>query len=98
MKHKLKLFSQPLYPEHEQYIDFVQRELRTEEKALVTIKNGTTIRSVLKVCLTELEGLQEKLPCRENFRAMENINQAIDWLDEREKDRKKRGVEGFHLL
>lgn len=98
MRHKLKLFSQPESHESEQFIDFVQRESITEGKALVTIKNGTTIREVLNVCVKELDILQHVLPCKENVKAMEAINQAIDWLYEREEDRKKRGVEGFHLL
>lgn len=96
MRHKLKLFTQP-YNDWQQFLDFVERQPINEGGALITVKNGTTIRSVLKACSRELDYLNEQLPCKENIKAIEAISQAIDWLDDREGDRKARGVEGFHL-
>jgi len=103
MRHKLGLFSQP-YSEDDlnnlnigRYLDFVIREPRGESKALVTIRNGTTIREVLKACLRELDILDDAMPCNENVEAIAHIQNAILSLDHREQDRKQRGVEGFHL-
>lgn len=100
MRHKLKFFTQ-IDPDNaqdlSQYLDFAEREPRGDYKELVTTRNGTTVREVLKACQRELEILDEAIPCYENQEAIFSIVQAIFNLDQREVDRKHRGVEGYHL-
>lgn len=97
MRHKLKLFSQPFSEDEEQHIEFVTRKQIVDKGPLATVRNGTTIRNVLQVCRIELYRLNEELYCTQNTEAISAIEEAIIYLDEREQDRKKRGVEGFHL-
>jgi hypothetical protein len=57
-------------------------------------KNGCQIDTVIAVAKAILEGLNKKLPCRENRGAIEKLDNALEWLDTRTKNRIKRGVEG----
>lgn len=99
MRHKLKFFDQagekPIGISR--YLDFAEREPKGESKILITTRNGTTVRAVLRVCWTEIADLQEKMPSNYNLAAMADIEMAILSLEKREKDRKARGVEGYHL-
>lgn len=68
-------------------------ELETDGKW----KDGTTLEELLTVAITRLSILNNKFPCRENSIAITKIQEALLWLEERTKDRIKRGVEGKHL-
>lgn len=41
-----------------------------------------------------LQGLNEKIPCRENSLAITKLEEALHWLEARTKNRKAAGVEG----
>jgi len=97
-KRELKLFAQPYSEVWRQHIQFVEREPAEESKALITRKNGTTVREVLKVVIYELDDLQKALPCDHNVEAIKHIEKAIEILNKREWDRRDRGVEGYHIL
>ena len=57
-------------------------------------RNGLTVEEALMQCLQRISFLNSKVPCPENCYAMESIYRAIEELEARTKDRKKREVEG----
>jgi hypothetical protein len=61
---------------------------------LKTVNDGTTNEEVLKVLINRLQGMGEKLPCRENSIAITKLEEALMWLEKRTSDRRARGVEG----
>lgn len=61
------------------------------------LQNGTTVESVVRLAMGRLEYLNGKFPCRENSIAITKLQEALMWLEERTKDRIKRGVEGKHI-
>lgn len=57
--------------------------------------NGTTIREMIRVLIDRLDGFQQgPLKSRENALAITKLEEAHLWLDQRERDRRARGVEG----
>lgn len=90
-------FEKDYYEQDYQILKFVKR-VPIEDKNLETEYNGTTIREVLKACYRCVGDLDELLPCEENDRAMFHIAHAIEFLNKRERNRRKRGVHGKHLL
>lgn len=59
--------------------------------------NGTTIREVIQLLINRLTGFQEgDFACEDNAEAIKDLTRAHEWLDAREEDRKRRGVEGKH--
>ncbi|MEC8057316.1 MAG: hypothetical protein VX136_09420 [Pseudomonadota bacterium] len=58
--------------------------------------NGITNEALLAIILHRLRVLNQAYPCRENSLAITNIEQGLMWLEQRTKDRQKRGVEGFN--
>ena len=61
-------------------------------------ENGTTIEEVLRVAKERLKDMDKRFSCKENKRAIKDIDSAINWLELRTADRKRRGVEGKHLV
>jgi hypothetical protein len=61
-----------------------------------TEKPGTTLEEMLKVSIGRLQDLNSRFGCRENSVAITKMQEALMWLEERTKDRVKRGVEGQH--
>jgi len=59
-------------------------------------ENGTTIEEMLAVSISRLQDLNSRFGCRENSVAITKMQEALMWLEERTKDRIKRGVEGKH--
>lgn len=59
--------------------------------------NGVTSEALLAIVLHRLRILNEKFPCRENSLAITNIEQGLMWLEQRTRNRQKRGVEGFNI-
>lgn len=57
---------------------------------------GTTLEEVLSVAITRLQDLNSRFGCRENSVAITKMQEALMWLEERTKDRIRRGVEGKH--
>lgn len=62
-----------------------------------TEKDGTTLEEMLKVSIGRLQELNARSGCRENSIAITKMQEALMWLEERTKDRIKRGVEGQHV-
>ena len=63
-----------------------------------TINDGTTNEDLLEVLIDRMNYLQNKFPCRENAIAITKLDEALLWLEKRTNDRKKRQVEGKHLI
>lgn len=59
--------------------------------------NGITNEALLAIVLHRLRLLNEKFPCRENSLAITNIEQGQMWLEQRTRNRQKRGVEGYNI-
>lgn len=95
----VKLFEDQGYIEHQiPGIPFVERlPIPDGSKKLKTVVNGTTVRSVIKACISELDSLQRAMPCPQNVIAISHLEKALQALHEREADRRERGVEGYHL-
>jgi hypothetical protein len=58
--------------------------------------DGVTNEEVIRVLIHRLEKLNEKFFCPENSFTIDNLRNALMWLDRRTADRKVRGVEGQH--
>lgn len=56
--------------------------------------NGTTLEEMLRVSIERLQDLNNRFACRENSIAITKMQEALMWLNERTKNREKRGVEG----
>lgn len=57
---------------------------------------GTTVEAVIKCAINRLQELNERIPSKYNQSALESLEAALESLNERTKDRTKRGVEGTH--
>ena len=62
-----------------------------------TVEGGTTLEEMLRVSIARLTDLNSRFGCRENSVAITKMQEALMWLEERTKDRVKRGVEGKHI-
>ena len=57
--------------------------------------NGIFMEDLLQICIHRLECFQEsEIACRENALALTKIEEALQWLDNRTRNRRKRNVEG----
>lgn len=56
--------------------------------------NGCQVETLIEAAKTIIQGLNEKLPCRENSIAITKLEEALMWLTARKLDREKREVEG----
>ena len=57
--------------------------------------NGCQVDTLIHAAKTILKGLDKKFPSKYNKEAISHLDWAIHHLDQRTKDREKRGVEGF---
>ena len=60
-------------------------------------ENGTTLEELLRVAIERLTDLNSRFACCENSLAITKTQEALFWLNERTRERKKRGVEGKHI-
>lgn len=60
--------------------------------------NGCRVETILEVVRSIIHGLNCKVSCRENEDVITKIGEAIEWLERRSSDRKRRGVEGTSSL
>lgn len=61
--------------------------------------NGTSIENVIDLLVARLEGFQKgPFACRTNALAITNLQQARMWLEERTRERERRGVEGTNQV
>jgi len=84
-------------------------EIVCESNALATISfqngpvnaegiNGITMESLIAIMIHRLQSFQNgDFPCRDNARALINLEEALHHLDHRTHQRKTRGVEGNYL-
>jgi hypothetical protein len=60
--------------------------------------NGASVEDVVYAALNRLEFFQtSKFACSENEHAISMIKAALHFLEQRDKDREKRGVEGRNV-
>ena len=59
-----------------------------------SFENGTTVEEMLRVSIERLQDLNGRFSCRENSIALTKMQEALMWLNERTREREKRGVEG----
>lgn len=57
------------------------------------VNAGTTNEELLEVLIDRLKFLNGKFPCRENEQALNHMEMALDWLNERTRKRVAQGVE-----
>lgn len=60
--------------------------------------NGCQVDAMIEAAKIILEGLDDKFPSEWNLKAIQSLNNALECLRLRKKDREKRGVEGKNLL
>ena len=77
-----------------QQIQFIHKELVSEEASFRTVADGTTNEELLRVLIDRMHNLQNKAPCRENSIVLTHLEEALMWLDKRTANRVARGVEG----
>jgi hypothetical protein len=87
------------HPDDEgQIIQFIEKEPSKEDSTkFVTVNDGTTNEDVLRMLIDRLSFQYDKFPSRETFNAIKNLRDALDSLEERTRNRQKRGVEGKNL-
>lgn len=56
--------------------------------------NGCQVDTLIHAAIQILGRLNDKFPCDENGDALLHLKRAIDYLDQRTRNREKRGVEG----
>ena len=56
--------------------------------------NGCQVDTLIHAAKTILEGLDKNYPCLENGMAINKLQAALAWLNERTRNRQERGVEG----
>lgn len=56
--------------------------------------NGCQLTTVIEAVKLILIGLNKEVPCNENQRALQGLDDAICWLDDRKKARELRSVLG----
>ncbi len=57
--------------------------------------NGCQVDTILTTVKVIVEGLNKNFPCIENEKALEKMTEALMWMEERKRDRVRRGVEGY---
>lgn len=80
-----------------QAIQFIQKEKvhRADgEDEFKTVSDGTTNEEVLAVLIDRLKTMYVKLPSHHTQQAIENLQDALMWLNARTAERKARNVEG----
>lgn len=56
--------------------------------------NGCQVDCLIAAAKEIISALNKNFPCRENSIAITKLEEALMWLEQRTKDREKRGVEG----
>jgi hypothetical protein len=61
--------------------------------------NGAFVEDLIKIAIDRLKFYENsKFSCKENKEAIHHLNEALDWLNSRTKDRERRGVEGTYQI
>jgi hypothetical protein len=80
-----------------QILRFIRKEPVTKPDGTVefrTVENGTTNEEVIRVLIDRIELLNAKASSPYNEKALAGLRLALEALEERTADRKKRGIEG----
>jgi hypothetical protein len=92
-----KWFEKDIRPNHFIYLrhdknslTFTLQDGPIKEKGV----NGCQVDTIIEAAKIMLEGLNDKFPCEENLNAIEKLEAALMWLEDRKKNREARGVEG----
>lgn len=59
-------------------------------------KNGCQVDTLFATGLLILQGFNNNFPSRENAIAITKVQEVLMWLEERKRDRVRRGVEGYN--
>jgi hypothetical protein len=59
--------------------------------------NGVQALDIIKYAKCLFESLNSDFPCKENEQTIIKLQEAIQWQEERTRDRMRREVEGFNL-
>lgn len=68
-----------------QIIKFFKKESVEGLTEMHGAHDGTTNEEVIEVLIHRLQTLQKKLPCKENACAITHLEEALLWLNERER-------------
>jgi hypothetical protein len=60
--------------------------------------NGCQVDTLIEAAKLIIEGLNKKFPCIENAMIIHRLGEALDWSEERKRNREKRQVEGLNKL
>ncbi len=78
-----------------QVIQFIQKEpVKEGSTELKTVADGTTNEELIAVLVDRLKFLDNKFPCIENQSAIFNLEESLNWLNQRTANRVNRNVEG----
>ncbi|HSX21483.1 MAG TPA: hypothetical protein VLE97_01760 [Gaiellaceae bacterium] len=69
-------------------------ELKFQDGPIPDGRNGVTLEALTAIVLHRLERLNAEIECAENQYAWANLSAALQWLHNRTKARRARGVEG----
>jgi hypothetical protein len=58
--------------------------------------NGCQVDTLIEAAKIIIEGLNKNFPCIENAMIIHRLGEALDWSEERKRNREKRGVEGLN--
>lgn len=56
--------------------------------------NGCQVDTLIEAARVIIDGLNDQFPCEENRQALIALDEALNWMDIRRRNREKRGVEG----
>lgn len=59
-------------------------------------RNGLTVEEAIAQVAKRIWLYNSRVPCKENAQAISALNDALYYLEQRTKDREKRGVEGTY--
>lgn len=59
--------------------------------------NGLTNEALLAILIDRTKFLDEAYPCDQNKNALSHMTAALNWFEERTKNRQARGVEGQNV-
>jgi len=75
-----------------------ENDTRPKRGKFSVVTPGTTNEEVLRVLIDRMAFLEEKLSCSQNIDAILHLEEALQCLESRTKDRKDRGVESSNAI
>jgi len=85
--------TKPIYVDHDvNMISFRIQNGPIKENGV----NGCQVDTLIEAAKLIIEGLNKNFPCIENAMIIHRLGEALDWSEERKRNREKRGVEGLN--